>query len=381
MWSRLQHDLSGRLARRLLPAASGPEWLILGVNNVCNMKCRMCDVGLGDPTTAFWANLIGEKPQNMSLELLHRILDQAEALAPRPRVALAFTEPLIHPRVVEMCRAITARGFLAAITTNGLPLERQAEGLVESGLHELNVSIDGPAAVHDRIRGVPGGFARISRGLAQLRAVKERTGTRDPRVTLSFTIVEENQRSIVEFLAAVEPLGASAINVSQLNFITDGMAEAHGRVVGGTFEGGLRVVRSNLGSMDPARFDAAALSEELARARAFAASRPGFPPLSIVPAATDVDTLERFYRRPLEPVGGTRCTDPWHLVMVKTDGTVIPAHGRCFNLPLGNVRESTLQEIWYGGRLAAFRRTLTEHGGSLPACQRCCGLIGKPAGA
>jgi hypothetical protein len=38
-------------------------------------------------------------------------------------------------------------------------------------------------------------------------------------------------------------------------------------------------------------------------------------------------------------VGGRTCTDPWKMMMILTDGTVIPAHGRCYHVP-GRVTET-----------------------------------------
>jgi hypothetical protein len=85
-----------RLSRRLIARVRGddhahadgrcrlsPEWLVLGINNVCNLHCKMCDVGLGDHDTVFWANLIGDNPHNMTLDLLHEILRQARTFRPR----------------------------------------------------------------------------------------------------------------------------------------------------------------------------------------------------------------------------------------------------------------------------------------------------------
>lgn len=352
-----------------------PVWLILCVNNVCNLHCQMCDVGLGDPATVFWANLIGEHPQNMTLDLFETVLDQAEAFPLKPKVGLAFTEPLIHPRILEFCRLLGARGFHAAVTTNGTTLPRLAEGLVESGLAELNVSIDGPGPVHDAIRGGHDTFGRITRGLSKLQEVKARLGTPFPRLAISFTVTDRNAGHILEFVRAVEPLGAERINVSHLNFISEEMAAAHNAVAPRE----LAVVRSNLGTMDPAALDTDALSGELARVREYAASRGRtLPPIDVVPDLTR-EGLATFYRRPLDFVGGRTCTDPFAMLMVKTDGTVIPAHGRCFNYPVGRVTETPLVDLWNGLRFVEFRRILHENGGTLPACARCCGVIGKPA--
>ena len=99
----------------------GPEWLVLVVNNFCNLHCRMCDVGLGESASVFWTHMIGDDRRNMSLEMLVTILDQASAFRPRPRIGLAFTEPLIHPRIVDFCRAAVDRGFFCSGSAIRLP--------------------------------------------------------------------------------------------------------------------------------------------------------------------------------------------------------------------------------------------------------------------
>lgn len=355
-----------------------PEWLVLGINNFCNLKCKMCDVGLGDSSTVFWANLIGNHPQNMSLDLLREILRQAAAWRPRPNVGLAFTEPLVHRDILDFCREIVGAGFYCQITSNGTMLPRLAEQLVEIGVDEIVISVDGPAAVHDRVRGRAGTFAALFAGVTRLNAAKTARGRARPRVRFSFTITDENYHHILDFVREVAPLRLDGINISQLNFITASMAETHNA----RFNGELAVMRSNLGEMTPETFEIEAIATELARLFDYARTQgEALPPIHLTPDTTDPERLATFYREPLTFIGGRTCTDPWRLLMVKTDGTVIPAHGRCYNFPVGNVREKPLTTIWNSERFVEFRRTLHTAGGTLPACARCCGVIGKPAPA
>jgi len=352
-----------------------PKWVILGINNVCNLHCRMCDVGLGERATVFWANLVGDHPQNMPLDLLQQIVQQATAFDPLPKVGMAFTEPLIHPRVVEFSREIVAQGLYCAITSNGTTLERLAEPLVEAGVQQLNLSIDGPEAVHNRIRGGKATFQKLYRGVEALNAAKRRRNVGFPKLTLSFTITDQNQDQILAFLQATAPLQPDFIVISQLNFITEAMAQVHNA----RYSGELAVVRSNLGEMEPETFDTAALACELERVYAYLATLPADgPKVTLVPDFRTPDRLAEYYQDPLVFVGGRQCMDPWKMLMVRTDGSVIPAHGRCYNVPVGNVREEPLTEIWNSPRFRAFRRTLQQAGGTLPACARCCGIIGKP---
>ncbi len=352
----------------------GPEWLVLVVNNFCNLHCRMCDVGLGESASVFWTHMIGDDRRNMSFEMLLAILEQADAFRPRPRIGLAFTEPLLHPRIVDFCRAVADRGYFCSITSNGFMLPERAEELVDAGLSEITISIDGPEEVHDRVRGRAGSFRRLYQGVETLNEAKRRRRVSHPRVRFSYTITDENATAMPAFVRAVEPLRPSAFCFSHLNFITSEMAAAHNAVHGGAYA----VARSNLGAIEPDRIDLDAMWRALGELKAYARSRPEFPALVLVPDLAARGDLDVYYREPMRFIGGRNCTDPWRMMMVRTDGTVIPAHSRCYDVPLGTISETTLATMWNNDRALAFRRALKAAGGTLPACARCCGVIGKP---
>ena len=132
----------------------------------------MCDVGIGERASVFYANMIGDDPGNMSLDLLRRVLDSAMEFRPLPRIGLAFTEPLNHVHILDFCREIKARGFFCSITSNGYMLPKRAEALVEIGVDELTISVDGPAEVHDAIRGRKGSFAHLYEGIELVNQAK-----------------------------------------------------------------------------------------------------------------------------------------------------------------------------------------------------------------
>jgi Fe-coproporphyrin III synthase len=379
----IQHKVATRVLGEDAERADGrcrfaPEWIILCINNFCNLRCRMCDVGLGERASVFYANMIGDDPGNMSLDLLKTALDGAAGFRPRPKIGLAFTEPLIHAGILDFCREIVGRGFYCSITTNGFLLPQRAEALVDIGVDEITVSIDGPPAIHDAIRGRKGSFDRLYAGVEKLNAARARAGRRTPRVRISTTITDLSYPALRACLAAVAPLQPDGVNFAHLSYISDAMAAAHNAI----YTGELGVAHSCLGEMDLASMDLARLAEEIAGVRALAADpAAGCPPVAFHPDLTTVAELGRYYQRPEEYVGGRRCADPFKMMMVKTDGTVIPAHSRCYNYPVGRVQDTPLPQIWNNARYAGFRRLLHGAGGTLPACTRCCGVVGKPLAA
>jgi radical SAM protein with 4Fe4S-binding SPASM domain len=378
----IQDKVARRILRPDVEQSDGrcrfaPEWLILCINNFCNLKCRMCDVGIGEQASVFYANMIGADPGSMSIEMLRRVLDSAAEFRPRPRIGLAFTEPLNHARILDFCNEISSRGFFSSMTSNGFMLPQRAEGLVKSGLDQITISVDGPPELHDTIRGRKGSFARLYEGIEKLNEAKARTGKSTPLVRISATVNDLNYRDLRNLLRALAPLRPEHINIGHLSFITPEMADAHNAI----YSGDLHVGRSCVGEMDLAVIDPAELAVEIASAREFAAQQD--PPLYVTfhPDLRTAEELEQYYHRPEEYVGGRRCTDPFKMMMVNTDGTVIPAHSRCYNYPVGNIKETSLTQIWNNARYVAFRQMLHQAGGTLPACTRCCGVIGKPAAA
>lgn len=350
-----------------------PQWLVLVINNFCNLKCKMCDVGLGATDTVFYDHLIGDNPRNMPPELLATILEQAAGFVPKPKIGLAYTEPLIHRDVLRLCEMIVEARFFCSITTNGFMLPRLADDLVGIDVDEITVSVDGPEAVHDSIRGRQGSFRNLYEGVERLNAAKSTAGQNRPHVRFSYTLTDENYTHMVAFVEQIEDLQPASLAFSHLNFISAEMAEVHNAQC----ETQLSVSRSNIGTMELDTIDIDSMWQALSDLKAYAAAHTDFPPYTIVPDFRGPDGLETYYRRPLTFVGGRNCTDPWHMLMIKTDGTVIPAHGRCYDVPVGNVHEIPLPILWNNGTMRAFRQTLKDAGGALPACARCCGVIGK----
>lgn len=341
----------------------GPAWLVLGVNNLCNMHCKMCDVGLDNRGTNFYTNLMGTEPVNMPLALLQRAVDQAAAAWPRVKVGFAFTEPLIYPHLVEAAAYVRARGLTSSVTTNGLQLDKKADALAEAGVDDIFVSLDGPPEIHNQIRGHATGFQRAFAGLEALAQHSPRTNA-----SVFCVITEWNAGRLIEFAELFRRVPLRTMGFMHALFTPQEVADAH------NLQHGVRypATASNLGEHDAARIDFDALAREIAALRN---AKLPFP-ISFSPNLHTAEELRRFYLEPGAPMG-RRCTDVDRTIMIKSDGSTVPAHGRCYNLNLGNLYEQTLPEIWNGAVLAQFRADLNRSGGLLPACARCCSAYGR----
>jgi len=350
------------LNRKLMPGKLlyDPSWLVLGVNNICNLHCKMCDVGTKSNETNFAINLVGTNPMNMPVELFQRIVDQTKRYYPTTKLGYAFTEPLIYPHLEETLAYAKSKNVFTAITTNALNLLQKAEILAKNGLNELFISLDGPEAVHNEIRGHKSSHQRALKGIEQLLSLK------DIPISVFCVITEWNIGYLEQFVHELKQFPLKHVGFLHANYTTEAMAQLHNQQFGSQFQ----ATHSNTDEVDFSAYDLGALQEEIA-----AIKNGIFPfPVSFHPNISSSEELSNYYHHPEIKVG-KRCLDIYNNLMIKSDGSVIPAHGRCFNVSLGNLYTEDLPQIWNAPTIVALRKALSQNKGLLPACNRCCSAI------
>ena len=336
----------------------GPEFIILGVNNVCNLHCKMCDVGTQNLETNFAQNLLGSHPLNMPMELFKKIIDQLSVSYPNAKIGYAFTEPLVYPHLKESLSYAASKGFKTTVTTNALNLKRKAEDLVSAKLSELYISLDGLQETHNYIRGNKQSFQKAIEGIEYISQLKGA-----PEISVFCVITEWNYLELKEFVDYFSKLPIKKLGFMHQNFVTKQLADAHNTLYGGLYH----ATHSNIEETDFSNIDLHALNEEIKKVKA---SNPSFE-ISFSPDIQGTEILNDFYHNPSKKLGRT-CNDAFTNMMIKTDGSVIPAHGRCYNSEMGNVYNSPISDIWNSAAYGKFRETLVGAGGLLPACNRCC---------
>lgn len=337
----------------------GPEWLVLGVNNLCNMSCKMCDVGTGFEGSNFHFHLTGARPLNMPLELITRIFDQAAKYYPKAKMGYAFTEPIIYPHLSESVAYASKLRLHTSITTNALKLRNVADELHKAGLSEIMVSLDGPEEIHNEIRGNRHSFQWALEGIEKVLALPHPR----PEVSVFCTLTEWNIGHLERFVKRFEKLPLKRMGFMHTNYTTHEMAAAHNALWGEFYP----ATASNMEGIDLSKMNLSLLLQEV---KAIRAMKLPFP-VSWSPELHDAQALNTFYHQPQVKIGKI-CNDAFRNLMIKSDGTAIPAHGRCYRVEAGNLYQNTLPELWNAPALAQFRKSLMKSGGLLPACSRCC---------
>ncbi len=363
----ISHDTTMlKLARNALPFILSPSGrsrpplsVYWSVNSVCNLKCKMCDVGSGVVDTNFYKNLrLDSERQEISIERFRSVVDE---LAPfRPMIAIVSTEPLLYRYIAEAVEHTVRSGLEINVTTNGYVLPQKAEDLVEAGLTRLTVSLDGPPAIHDAIRGRKGSFERACEGLAKIRELALVKKTYHIETVVNYTITNHNHSCLMEFMKVMDSVPVDRINFVFPHYINEEMAGRHNESFGNAYP----VSVSGLGGdTDPSEVDL-----EVFRSELIAVRREYGHLATVLPELTD-DQLEVFFRKGTEFIGRNRCMVSWFVAQIIASGAVVP-YTRCFNMELGNINDEPFMNIWNGKKMRSWRKDIRQHG-RFPACARC----------
>ncbi len=153
--------------------ARTPAQLVVVPSFGCNLRCTYCYQEPFEPG----AGLV--RPE--VVDAFFAYVDRFHAGdSPRPYLTLFGGEPLVdapahHDRLRRYLDGARARGMQVAAVTNGYDLEAFVPALSGGGVKEVQVTIDGPAAIHDARRPHASGagtFERIVRGVDALVAAK-----------------------------------------------------------------------------------------------------------------------------------------------------------------------------------------------------------------
>lgn len=182
-----------------------PVYAVWELTLRCDLACHHCGSRAGHA-----------RDSELSTAQCLDVVAQLAQLGVR-EVTLIGGEAYLHPGWLDVVRAIRAHGMDCTMTTGGRGMNRErAEGAAAAGLRSCSVSIDGPEAVHDRLRGLVGSHRAACAALENLRAagVPASVNTQINRLTWQHLpeVLERliEQRAHAWQLALTVPMGRAA---------------------------------------------------------------------------------------------------------------------------------------------------------------------------
>ena len=182
----------------------------ISLNNNCNFRCRMCHI---------WKQEEGENKLDLSKCI--KLIDDLERFEVKG-VRLSGGDPFLVPWALDLAHYISSKkGYNIVATTNGSMIsESFAKRIVESGVNNLNLSLDAYAAeTHDAIRGMPGSHQNILKAIKYLSSKSDqiRIGINTVFSNLNLgeiipltEMVEKDKRiDHIYFMAVMQPFGTN----------------------------------------------------------------------------------------------------------------------------------------------------------------------------
>ena len=177
---------------------SKPMSVYIMITRRCNLRCAMC----GIPYDI--------RPE-LTVDQWKAILDDVAAFAGGYcKIQFSGGEPLIYEGFLDVLEHAVKRGLLPGFCTNATVInEENAQRIMTMGLENVNVSLDGIGAVHDRIRGEES-FERTDKGIRLLIAAREKSGSYTPLI-LKTCLMGTNAADVPNLIAYTREVGADGL--------------------------------------------------------------------------------------------------------------------------------------------------------------------------
>lgn len=160
----------------------------------CNFRCRICD---------FWQPSYRDAAR-LSLKQVETISDKLAQIGPQI-VSIGGGEPLLHPDIVGVVRALARHHFPVMICNGWYVTPEMARSLWQAGIYEVSISVDyADAKKHDEQRGAPGAYERA---LAALRVLNQERIHPRQRVHMISVVLEDNLDDLEPLIQMCREMG------------------------------------------------------------------------------------------------------------------------------------------------------------------------------
>lgn len=336
------------------------------LNLECGLFCKMCDIGQENEKASIYGFL---KKDKAGIRLDYRVLLKrcAELTEPLELVHIVGTEPTLYPDLPMLVKGLKALNIKVFVTTNGINLKKMLVPLLESGVDKIMISLDGPADVHDNIRGRQGLFHEIMLLLKQHEALLEKCRALNQEIVACCAVTPLNYLYLSEFIEALPENVIKDVWLTHMNYILKDVAEIHNRI-NPHYSIGESCTDE---SVAPDKINPWRLYCSIIAAKEKA--RKKMMKFAEAPYISTVREYEDFYHRPCVRVGRDMCMAPFFTMQINADGSGC-VMSRCYDVKIGNIYHTSLEQMFYSDEMNDLRKNIMHREQWLP-CYRCCAIM------
>ncbi len=295
----------------------------------CNLRCRHCYQGGGE---VHEMNVGEVKREIDGAARMFQAWEEAHGIRVSPSIHFTGGEPFLYRGLLEAIAHARTKGYPVAMMTNGcLATKEKAKKVSDLGVSDIQVSLEGPPAIHASIRG-RGSFRSAVKGVEHLIAA-------GCRVSANVTLSRLNFDKIEETIEVAKAIGFHRVGFS-------------------------RMVPCGRGKTLLTQFLA---SQELKSAYQEILSA-NTPSLEVVSGDPLAGILSETPPSPGCNLTLSGCSAGFSGVTIVSDGSVMPC--RRIGLVAGNLKKKSLRAIWASSRLLWQLRRRESYKGKCGQCSR-----------
>jgi MoaA/NifB/PqqE/SkfB family radical SAM enzyme len=352
--------------------------LRMDVTNTCNLRCIMCHLPY-----------LHQQPHMMSSEEFMRIT--SGVLHKTNTLYLSWaTEPMINPHLADIIRATRAANIPCVVMVSNLTHFPDAVADAINGIHRLHVSVDSvDRNVYKAIR-QKDCLDQVLENVKKVNELKKKHGWKYPHIAFNAVLLRMNIGLLEPLVDRAASLGVNELNLSYISIperYNDGSLRQ--KLIGLPEDFNLK--NEAIAPGDPQA--AAAIAKAIAYAekkgvlitvagrfsltgggtvsrnigKAMYIIRKGlrFPPWSLLHLACS-------YVGNLSTMRKSFCSFPFRQMVLTADGLVLPCCVWDDREGLGDVKSSTLEEIWKSEPFTRLRGAMLDVNGDIPRiCAAC----------
>ncbi len=169
---------------KFLPA---PKICVWELTLACNAACIHCGSSAGMA-----------RSRELDAHEALRVCDDLVRMGTR-QVTLSGGEPLLRDGWADIAQRLARGGVLVDMISNGILLgEQEARTLAQAGVASVTLSVDGPEAIHDALRGVCGSFGLVMKAAEAVRSVGLPVGAATQVCTRNLPFLAELEQQLVD---------------------------------------------------------------------------------------------------------------------------------------------------------------------------------------
>jgi radical SAM protein with 4Fe4S-binding SPASM domain len=353
---------------KLIDTLKTPGWIVFQLMEHCNLRCSMC-YEWGDNGSYL------DKKDLAILDLDTVLRTVRECLPASPKFEFFGGEPMLYPGIWEVVELIREGGAEISFPTNGTLLEAHAERMVAAAPNLVWVSVDGPRTINDRQRG-EGVFERVTRGMQKVLELRSARKSIYPQLGITFVVTPDNYRYIEYFFRdSIDITTLACVSIELQSYTTQAQFDRYEKELQDNF--GVASAPCAKGYIrDPSCFsgmDVETLTKQLQEVARLCAehgvrffSQPGTLTASNIRSYLSANWEQMEDRK-------SRCGVPWVCAEISAEGDVSTCH-TFYDLPIGNIYEQSLIEVWNDKRLKKLQAYLRNQ--LFPICTACCRYYG-----